>query len=318
MIRHLFYRLLQSAAVLLVMSFVVYGLIGLMPGDPVDVMLMSVPNLTPEDVARLRAIYGVDQPLLERYGRWLAALVQGDLGYSRLFARPVAEVLARPLGNTALLMGVSLVLALLIALPAGIMAALRPGGTFDTLANTVAFAGISLPTFWLGLMLIIVFSVTLGWLPAGGVETVGDGSVGDRLRHLVLPVVTLALASAGAYVRHVRAAMVQTLRQDWIRTARAKGASWPRVVLRHALRNALVPVVTLLALDLGALFSGALITESVFAYPGMGKTIYDAVMGNDFNLALAGLLLATALVLVGNMLSDWVYTVLDPRIRYDS
>lgn len=316
MIRHLIHRLLQSLAVLLVMSFVVYGLIGLMPGDPVDIMLMSVPNLTPEDVARLRLIYGVDQPLLERYGRWLAALLQGDLGYSRLFARPVAEVLPRPLLNTALLMGASLTLALCVALPAGILAALRPGGAFDTLVNTFAFAGISLPTFWLGLMLIIVFSVTLGWLPAGGVETVGDGGVADRLRHLVLPVVTLALASAGAYVRHVRAAMLQTLRQDWIRTARAKGASWPRVVLRHALRHALVPVVTLLALDLGALFSGALITESVFAYPGMGKTIYDAVMGNDFNLALAGLLLATALVLVGNMLSDWIYTVLDPRIRF--
>lgn len=316
MIRHLLHRLAQAAAVLLAMSFLIYVLIGLMPGDPVDVMLMTVPNLTPDDVARLKAIYGLDKPLLERYGRWLAAVMQGDLGYSRLFARPVTEVLARPLANTALLMSASLILAVLIAVPVGTIAALRPGSAFDNAVNAAAFAGISLPTFWLGLMLIVVFSVQFGWLPASGVETVGGGGVLDRLRHMALPVATLTLASTGAYVRHVRAAMLQTLRQDWIRTARAKGASWGRVVLRHALRSALVPVVTILALDLGSLFSGALITETVFAYPGMGKTIYDAVMGNDFNLALAGLLLATLLTLVGNILADVAYGVLDPRISH--
>jgi peptide/nickel transport system permease protein len=316
MTRHLLHRLLQAAAVLLGMSFVIYLLIGLMPGDPVDVMLMSVPNMTAEDVARLKAIYGVDKPLLERYGRWLAAALQGDLGYSRLFARPVAEVLVQPMANSLLLMSSSLVLAVLIALPVGILAALRPRGLLDNLVNLGAFAGISLPTFWLGLMLIVLFAVQLGWLPAGGVGTVGDGGPSDRLRHLALPVATLALASIGAYVRHVRAAMLQTLRQDWIRTARAKGASWARVVFRHALRNALVPVVTILALDLGSLFSGALITETVFAYPGMGKAIYDAVMGNDFNLALAGLLLATLLTLLGSILADIAYALLDPRISY--
>ena len=317
MIRHLFSRLIQAAAVLLGMSFLIYLLIGLMPGDPVDVMLMSVPNMTPEDVARLKAIYGVDKPLPERYAHWLAAVVQGDLGYSRLFARPVTEVLGQPLLNSLLLMSSSLILAVVVAVPVGTIAALRPRGLLDNAVNLIAFAGISLPTFWLGLMLIVLFSVVLGWLPAGGVGTVGSGGgFTDRLSHLVLPVATLALASAGAYVRHVRAAMLQVLRQDWIRTARAKGASWTRVVVHHALRNAMVPVVTILALDLGALFSGALITETVFAYPGMGKAIYDAVMGNDFNLALAGLLLATLLTLVGNMLSDWIYVVLDPRIRY--
>lgn len=320
MIRPLFARLGQTVAVLLGMSFLIYLLIGLMPGDPVDIMLMSVPNMTAEDVARLKAIYGVDKPLLERYGHWLTAVLQGDLGYSRLFARPVTEVLVQPLLNTLLLMSSSLVLAVLVAVPLGTLAALRPRGVVDGAVNLMAFIGISLPTFWLGLLLIILFSVEWGWLPAGGVETVGGGGDGagglsDRLSHLILPVATLGLASIGAYLRHVRASMLQTLRQDWIRTARAKGASWLRIVVHHALRNALVPVVTILALDLGALFSGALITETVFAYPGMGKAIYDAVMGNDFNLALAGLLLATLLTLVGNILADIAYAVLDPRIR---
>lgn len=316
MSRHLLHRLGQSALVLLVMSFLIYMLIGLMPGDPVDVMIATMPQLTSADAERLKAIYGLDRPLGERYLTWLAAALQGDLGYSRTYAEPVTRVLVQPLGNTVLLMASSLAVALAIALPLGTLAALRPNGWLDTIVNLGAFAGISMPTFWLGLMLIVLFSVELGWLPASGVETVGGGGVLDRLRHMALPVITLAIASTGAHMRYVRASVLQTLRQDWIRTARAKGAGWGRVIFRHAMRNALIPVVTILALDLGALFSGALITETVFAYPGMGKLIYDAVMGNDFNLALTGLLLATLLTLVGNLLADIGYAVLDPRISY--
>lgn len=316
MSRHLLHRLGQSALVLLVMSFLIYMLIGLMPGDPVDVMIATMPQLTSADAERLKAIYGLDRPLGERYLNWLAAALQGDLGYSRTYAEPVTRVLVQPLGNTVVLMISSLVLALVVALPLGTLAALRPNGWLDTVVNFGAFAGISMPTFWLGLMLIVLFSVELGWLPASGVETVGGGGFFDRLRHMALPVITLAVASIGAHMRYVRASVLQTLRQDWIRTARAKGAGWGRVIFRHAMRNALIPVVTILALDLGALFSGALITETVFAYPGMGKLIYDAVMGNDFNLALTGLLLATLLTLVGNLLADIGYAVLDPRISY--
>jgi peptide/nickel transport system permease protein len=316
MTRHLLHRLGQSALVLLVMSFLIYMLIGLMPGDPVDLMIATMPDLTPADAARLKAIYGLDRPLHERYLAWLAAAAQGDLGYSRTYAQPVMAVMAVPLGNTVILMSASLVVALLIALPLGTVAALRPNGWIDGFVNLTAFAGISMPTFWLGLMLIVLFAVQLGALPAGGVATIGGGGLLDRLEHLMLPVATLSVASAGAYVRHVRASMLQTLRQDWIRTARAKGAGWGRIVVHHAMRNALVPVVTILALDLGSLFSGALITETVFAYPGMGKLIYDAVMSNDFNLALTGLLMATLLTLAGNLLADLAYAALDPRISY--
>ncbi len=309
-------RLTQSLLVLLVMSFVIYALIGLMPGDPVDVMIAATPGLTPEDAARLRAYWGADQPLLVRYGRWLGALLSGDLGHSRLFAQPVVEVIGPRLLNTVLLMAGALLLALAVGLPLGILAALRPGSWLDRLAGLSSFAAISMPVFWLGLMLIVVFAVSLRWLPAGGALPVGgSGGVGERLTHLVLPVVTLAVPASGQYLRYMRAAMIEALRQDWVRTARAKGAGRARVVLRHALRGALVPVVTILALDLGALFSGTLVTETLFAYPGMGKLIYEAVMGNDFNLALAALLLATAMVLAGTLLADLAYGWLDPRTR---
>ncbi len=316
MARHLIHRLIQAALVMLVMSFLVYGLIGLMPGDPVELMAAGSPTMTPADVARLKALYGLDQPLGLRYWHWLTAALSGNLGFSRLSALPVIDTLGPPLANTAALMISSLAAAALAALPAGAVAALRHRRPLDHALNLAAFAAISLPVFWLGLVLIIIFAVDLAWLPASGVETVGGGGLVDRLRHLALPVAALALASFGHYMRYMRAAMIGTLRQDWIRTARAKGLSWAQVVLRHALRNAMIPVVTILALDLGTLFSGVLVTETVFAYPGMGKLIYDAVMGNDYNLALAGLMLATGLTLFGSLLADLLYGVLDPRIHF--
>ena len=316
MTRFILIRLLQMAAVLAVMSFVIYALIGLMPGDPIDVMIASNPHLTAADAARLKALYGLDRPLVERYLAWAGAALHGDFGYSRLYMKGAFAVLLPRLGNTALLMGASFCLALALAVPLGIAAARKPGSWVDGAVNLVAFAFISVPSFWLALMLIFIFAVSLGLLPAGGIATVGDGGAIDRIRHLALPVATLTLASMGGHLRYVRAAMIETLGQDYIRTARAKGASEARVLWRHALRNALIPVITVVALSFGALFSGALVTETMFAYPGMGKLIYDAVMGNDFNLALAGLLLATAMTLLANLAADIAYAAADPRISY--
>jgi peptide/nickel transport system permease protein len=314
MLRHIALRLAQSVLILLIMSFLVFGLISLMPGDPVSLMAAGSPGMTPEDVVRLKAFYGIDRPWTLRYGHWLGAALSGDLGYSRLSAQSVVRTLTRPLTNSLALMTCGLSLSLLLALPAGIFAALRRGRPLDHLLNLTAFAAISLPVFWLGLISIILFAVSLSWFPASGVETAGGGGGIDRLRHLVLPVLTLGVAGFGHYMRYMRAAMIGVLRQDWIRTARAKGLSWPQVVLRHALRNAMIPVVTVLSLDLGTLFSGIVVTETVFAYPGMGKLIYDAVMGADYNLALAGLLMATGLTLAGSLLADCAYGFLDPRI----
>lgn len=316
MTRFISSRLVQAIIVIAVMSFAIYALIGLMPGDPIDLMVAGDPHLTAADAARLKALYGLDRPVSERYVAWAHSALVGDFGYSRLYARPVLSVLMPRLGNTALLMGSSLVLALALALPLGIAAARRPGSWFDNVVNLLSFAGVSAPHFWLGLMLITVFAVGLGALPASGIATIADGGLVDRLRHLVLPVTTLTLSSIGSFLRFVRAAMIETLRQDYIRTARAKGAGEVRVLVGHALRNALAPVITIVALSFGSLFSGALVTETIFAYPGTGKLIYDAIMGNDFNLALAGLLLATAVTLLANLAADIAYAIIDPRVTY--
>ena len=270
-------RLAQTLIVLIIMSFVIYILIGLMPGDPIDIMAASMPGVTPEVVAKLKAIYGLDQPLLLRYWRWLLAISQGDFGFSRTHSQPVLEVLGPALWQTCKLMLSSFVLSVIAAL-------------------------------------ILVFAVFLHWLPASGMANVGDGGLLDQLRHLALPVLTLTLANTGQFTRYVRAAMIETLRMDFVRTAWAKGAGAWRVVITHALRNALIPVVTIMALSFGTLFSGALITETMFAQQGMGKMIYDSILSNDFNLALSGLLFATLVTLLANLAADLAYGWLDPRI----
>ncbi|HML10356.1 MAG TPA: ABC transporter permease [Stellaceae bacterium] len=316
MIRFTVIRLVEITAMLVLMSFVIYALIGLMPGDPIDLMLSADPHLTTADVARLKALYGVDRPLLERYLAWARAVLSGDLGYSRLFLTPVAATLPPRLGNSLILMGSSFVIAFAASLGLGVAAARRPGSRFDGAVNLACFAGVSMPTFWLALILILVFAEELHWLPASGTGGGETGDLADRLRHLVLPVATLAVTSIGGYTRYVRAAMRDALGQDHIRTARAKGASEARVVWHHALRSAMVPVATILALSFGTLVSGALVTEEMFAYPGMGKLIFDAVMGNDYNLALAALLLASAVTMLGNLAADLAYAWLDPRVTY--
>ncbi len=296
MIRYTAIRLVEIAAILVLLSFIVYALIGLMPGDPIDLMRSSDPRMSAADAARLKALYGLDQPLLLRYAGWARQALAGDLGYSRLFSVPVWGALLPRLGNSLMLMLPSFVLAFALALGLGTAAARRPGSRLDAAVNLFCFAGISLPTFWLALILILVFAAGLGWLPASGIATAGINDAADRLRHLVLPVTTLTLVSAASYTRYVRAAM--------------------RVVLHHALRSALVPVTTILALSFGGLVSGALVTETMFGYPGMGKLIFDAVMGNDYNLALAALLLAAAVTMAANLAADLAYAWLDPRVSY--
>ncbi len=309
-------RLVESLAVLLIMSWAVYVLIGLMPGDPIDLMIAANPNFTSADADRLKALHGLDKPILERYATWLMAALQGDFGYSRTFTKPALEILLPRLLNTFLLMGLSLFLSLAIAIPLGVYAALRPYSRADYAVNMVCFAGISVPSFWLALLCIILFAVRLQWLPAGGMETIGHSGLLDRAQYLVLPVLVLTIASVGGFTRFVRASMMQTLRQDYIRTALAKGVGSWRLVVHHALRNALLPLVTVVGLSFGNLFSGALITEIMFSWLGMGKMMYDAILGNDFNLALVGLLFATSATLIGNFLADIGQVALDPRVSF--
>jgi peptide/nickel transport system permease protein len=319
MTRYLATRLAQVLATLAIMSVIVYLLIGLMPGDPIDLMISGTPRMTAEDAKRLRALYGVDKPLAERYLAWAQQALSGNLGYSRTFNRPVLSVLGPRLVNTIELAGLAFLISAAIALPLGMWAAARPRSTADYLVNLFCFAGISMPTFWLALLLISLFAVNLGWLPAGGMADVRPGAsfagaLGQTVRFAILPVATLALVQLGVYTRFMRGAMIEVLRQDYVRTARAKGASERRVVVGHAFANALAPVLTILALSFGSLFSGAMITETMFAWPGMGAMIYQAITTNDFNLALVGLLLATFTTIAGNLLADLAQAWVDPRV----
>lgn len=298
-------RFLQALAVLLSLSFVIYILIGLMPGDPIDLMAAGNPHLTPEGLTRLHELHGLDRPLVERYTRWVLQAASGDLGYSRTYGLPVLQVITPRLLATATLMGLALALSVIIAIPLGIAAARKPESTLDLIVSTLCLAGISLPPFWMGLLLITFFSVKLSWLPATALT--------DQPLSWILPVLTLTTGGIAAYIRHARGAMIEAMKADCIRTARAKGCSEARVIWNHAFRAALPPLVTLFMLDLGALLSGAATVEIVFAYPGMGRLMFDAVMGNDYNLALAGFLILALCVLVANMLADIFYALLDRR-----
>lgn len=313
MIRFLLSRLLGAGLVLAAMSFAIFALMGMMPGDPVDLMVIGNPDITPEQIAHLREVYGVGTPFHERYLHWLTAVLHGDLGFSRLQNRPVLQIVGPALGNTILLTAAAFILANVIAIVLGTLAATRAGSWVDRLIGLLAYTCISVPVFWLGLVLIYLFAITLGWLPAGGMPRPTEGLAG-LLRHLALPVLTLFITEIGGPTRYVRAAMMEVLNQDYIRTARAKGLSPKRLILQHALRNAMIPVTTVIALGLGHLFSGALITETIFSWNGMGRLIYDSIMGNDYNLALICLLLTTATVLIVNILTDIAYSRLDPRI----
>lgn len=310
-------RMLQALFVILIMSFLLYLLIGLMPGNPIDIMLEGNPSVTPEIMQKMREIYGLDQPLVVRYWHWLTAALQGDLGYSSFHFRPVLELLGPALLKTIRLMALTLALAIPLSMVLGSIAARRPNGLVDNVISFFAFASISSPIFWLALILIIVFAVQLNWLPPGGTPTKLDPTVWERASHLVLPVVTLVIYTSGQFIRYMRASMIETLNADFIRTARAKGLNETIVMVRHALRNAMIPIVTVIALSFGSLFSGTLVTETMFGIVGMGKTIYDAVLNQDYNLALVGLLFATIITLLSNLLADLAYAWLDPRITLE-
>ena len=311
MLRLVASRLVQIAVTLAVVSALTWLAMGLMPGDPVDLAMMSDPALTAADIERMRAVHGLDRPLHERYLAWAAAVLRGEFGFSRLYAVPAAQVLWPALRSTLVLLGLALALAAGLGVALGVLAAVRPRAA--PAVDGVAILAQSTPTFWLGILLVILFAVTLGWLPAGGAAEEGEGIAG-ALRFLALPVATLAVVNAAAYMRHSLAAMQGELGQPYVRTARMKGLPERAVVWRHAFPNAAVPIVTVAALDAGALVSGALVTETIFARPGMGKLIYDAIMGNDYNLALLALLLAATVTMLATLAADVAQRLIDPRI----
>jgi peptide/nickel transport system permease protein len=313
-LRYLIRRLVSVLPVLFVVSVVVFSLIHLTPGDPVRIMLRE--EADPATAATLRRQLGLDRPLPVQYLAWLGRAVQGELGRSIRTRQPVAEAIRQRLPVTLTVAGAALVVGLGIGLPAGILAATRPNSALDVLATLTAVSGVSVPSFWLALLLILLFSLTLGWLPPLGWVSPGHDPAG-ALRSLILPAITLGTAIAAVVMRMTRSSLLEVLGLDYVRTARAKGLGERRVLLTHALQNALIPVATVVGLQAGALLGGAVITETIFALPGVGRLLVDAIFQRDFPVVQGVVLLLAVNFLVVNLLVDLAYAWLDPRIRYD-
>jgi peptide/nickel transport system permease protein len=315
MTRYVLWRLLTTIPVLLGVTALTYLILTMTPGDPVQMLID--PNTTAADLAIKRHALGLDQPVYVRYAKWLGELAHGNLGYSFNSGAPVATRILDRIGPTLKLTVTAFALSYAIALPVGVVAATRRYSCTDYAATLFAFLGISLPTFFLGLLGIYVFALVLRWLPTGGTTTLGGGGPLDAVLHLILPATVLAIAGAGALTRYVRSSMLEVLGQDFIRTGRAKGLTERAVLRRHALRNALLPVVTLAGLQLPTLLAGAVITEQVFGWPGMGRLTIEAMSQRDYPVLMGITLVAAALVIAGNLAADIMYSWIDPRIRYD-
>ena len=306
MLRYLTRRLLLTIPVLLGVATLVFALIHLVPGDPAQSMLGE--SASPQDVQRLRETLGLDEPLLVQYRAFLVGILKGNLGTSFRYGTPVAQEIRSRLLRTAQLAIAAMAVAILFAIPLGILAAVFRGTAIDHAAMTLALAGISMPNFWLGPLLALLFAVVLGWLPVAGTGTIW---------HLVLPAVTLGAALSAILARMTRASLLEELRELYVVAARARGLSRLRAVVRHAFRNSLIPVVTIIGLQFGAVLTGTIITETIFAWPGVGRLLIQAITFRDYPL-VQGCILFISLTYVGmNLLTDLTYGFLDPRIRYD-
>jgi ABC-type dipeptide/oligopeptide/nickel transport system permease component len=305
-IRYLTRRLLLTIPVILGVATLVFSLIHLVPGDPAQVMLGE--GAAEKDVIELRARLGLDRPLLEQYGVFLRGLIRGDLGSSFRTGQPVTTSILERVPATVELALAAMAVAMLVALPLGIIAAVRQGGFADHAAMTAALAGISIPNFWLGPMLAIVFSIELGWFPVSG---------RGGWESLILPAISLGAALAAILARMTRASLLEELRELYVRAARARGVSRGRAILRHALRNSLIPLVTILGLQFGAVLTGAVITETIFAWPGIGRLLIQSITTRDYPLVQGCILLIAVTYVSVNLITDLLYGVLDPRIRFD-
>ncbi len=306
MLRYLVRRLLLTIPVLLGVATLVFSLIHLVPGDPAQSILGE--GASAEEVAKLRHTLGLDRPLLEQYRTFMTGLVKGDLGQSLRYGTPVTREIRDRLLRTAQLAAAAMAVAILFALPLGIVAAVFRGTAIDHAAMTLALAGISMPNFWLGPLLAILFAVTLGWLPVSGTGTIW---------HLVLPAVTLGAALAAILARMTRASLLEELRELYVLAARARGVSRIRAVVRHAFRNSLIPIVTIIGLQFGAVLTGTIITETIFAWPGVGRLLIQAINFRDYPLVQGCILFISLTYVVMNLLTDLTYGLLDPRIRYE-
>ena len=311
--KYILKRILIAIPVLIGITLIDYAIMCL-AGSPLE--MLKGPRISDAAVQAKEIAAGLDKPLIVQYFVWLWQLLQGNLGYSMKSYEPVSAMIGSHIGPTLLLMGASLALSLLIAVPAGIYSAVKQYSKGDYAVVTASFIGSSIPSFFLALILIYIFTVKLGILPSGGMNTLGmDGSVADTIRHMVLPVTVLAVSLAGSNIRYIRSSFLEILQQDYLRTARAKGIGYKRVIWKHAMRNALLPIVTVIGMQIPMLFGGAVIIEQVFSWPGLGLMTMTAIMGRDYPVIMGVCLLSAVVVLVSNLITDILYALVDPTIQ---
>ncbi|MFC7555259.1 ABC transporter permease [Pseudoroseomonas wenyumeiae] len=307
-------RLCQAALLLVVVSMIGFAILHLAPGGPMAQYAMGS-NMSQEDLDRIASQLGLDRPLPVQYAEWFWRMIGGNWGTSYRDGQPVLHVIGSHLGATLELMVTATLIAIVVGCWIGILGAIRRYSVFDYIATIGAMIALSIPTFWFGLVAIFVFSVELEWMPAGNRQTVGDGSVMDMLHHLIMPALVLALVETAIWSRFMRSSMLDVVNQDYIRTARAKGLPEWRVLSGHAFRNALLPMITVAGLQLPTLLGGALVTETVFTWPGMGRLFLDSIEYRDYPVVMGILMFSASLVLIGNLVADMLYAVADPRIR---
>ncbi|SHI25684.1 ABC transporter permease [Pollutimonas bauzanensis] len=312
--RYLMRRGVAAAGILLLVTMIGFAILHMAPGGPMA-QYTSTGEMSAGDVARIEQQLGLDRPLPIQYGEWFWRMLQGDWGNSYRDQQPVLNIIASHLGATLELMFTATLMAILLGSWIGVAGAIRRNSLFDSLSTIGAMIAISIPTFWFGLVVIYIFSVELQWLPSGNRFTAGDGSFLNQLHHLVAPSVVLALVTTASWSRYMRSSMLDVLNQDFVRTARSKGLSRRRVLFGHILRNAMLPMITIAGLQLPALLSGALVTETVFAWPGMGRLFLDSISYRDYPTVMGILMFTAVLVLLGSLLADLLYSVVDPRIR---
>ena len=311
--KYILKRILIAIPVLIGITLIDYAIMCL-AGSPLE--MLKGPRISDAALQAKEIAAGLDKPLIVQYFVWLWQLLQGNLGYSMKSYEPVSAMIGSHIGPTLLLMGASLTLSLLIAVPAGIYSAVKQYSKGDYAVVTASFIGSSIPSFFLALILIYIFTVKLGILPSGGMNTLGmDGSVADTIRHMFLPVTVLAVSLAGSNIRYIRSSFLEILQQDYLRTARAKGIGYKRVIWKHAMRNALLPIVTVIGMQIPMLFGGAVIIEQVFSWPGLGLMTMTAIMGRDYPVIMGVCLLSAVVVLVSNLITDILYALVDPTIQ---
>lgn len=306
-------RLLNMIPMLFFITIISFILMHLAPGDPLQAYIS--PDMNVEDIERIRESLGLNDPIIVQYFKWLFNTIQGNLGYSMVNSKPVLDLILERLGPTILLSGSALVISIMISIPVGLISGYKQNSIIDKVLNVVSYIGISIPSFWFAMMLIYVFSIKLNIFPSVGMRTIGVDTTLDLINHLILPVTVLSFYNLSVYIRYIRSSTIEQLKQDYVTTQYAYGASTKDILFKHVLKNTLLPVITIFGMSLPSIFTGAFITETIFGWPGMGQLGVNAIFGYDYPVVMGITLFSSAMLIIGNLIADILYAMVDPRIK---